>query len=338
MQLMRNFIQVTLLIAYLVHPSGAQNPSIGGPVLGFVVNGAGAGISPIFGVVGASVVGPSLDIGADIRNAIISPEQNYALAIRNEDAKIVIIDIAESPVNTRVLSEARAGADRIAISPRGTAAAVYDSGSGILQTIRGLPETPELVYEFNLSLISGAANRLAVSDDGTVALVNFDDLDRSAAWVAAADGSLKRLTPGPLSSMAFLPGRHDAILSDDVAQEVFLITDVEGAATPVPLISLNQPAGSPIEAALSKDGGLAIVITSQSQEIAIVDMQAFTRTDIACPCSPSRLRRLKGNGLFNLSDSDGPLYLLEASAPEPRIVVIPPTPVTGLGSESPEAQ
>ena len=71
----------------------AQSPSIQAPILGFIPDAAGSGVRPIFGVPGASSVGDRLQFEIDIRDAVISPNQDYAIAVRNDDAQAVVIDL-----------------------------------------------------------------------------------------------------------------------------------------------------------------------------------------------------------------------------------------------------
>jgi len=76
----------------------AQTPSINGPLVGFLPDEAGASIFPIIGIPGASLLTTPIQLNAAIRRAVIAPKQDYALAIRNSDASVVVVDLAGTSV------------------------------------------------------------------------------------------------------------------------------------------------------------------------------------------------------------------------------------------------
>jgi hypothetical protein len=333
MRYVQRFLETAIVIGLFTGNTCAQDQSIGRPILGFTVDPTGSSISPILGVVGASVLDQNLDLGFEIRKAVISPEHNYALAERSEDAKTVLFKVLENVPAVVELSELHTGPSLVAISPRGTAAAFLNRASGFLQTFRGMPDAPELAYEFDTSVIPGEATAIAVNDDGNIALINFADADAASntAWVTSTNGSLWTLPSSHVSSMAFLPHRNDAIVADADTQEIFLVLDLDGVGNRIPLISLNRPAGIFTNVAASRDGSLLFVVSAGFPEVTVVDTETHISTVIDCSCSPSRLQRLKGNAVLLL---DGPpadlLHVLDLSAAEPRLVVIPAKPNTQL--------
>src|SRR5262249_52874347 len=129
MRFIHRFLRPVLFIALLVGNVYAQDPSIERPILGFTVDQTGASISPIVGVVGASVLDRRLELGIDIRNPAISPEHNYALAERTEDARVIVLKFSENPPAVIDLPALHTGPSLIAISPRGTAAAFLNRDS-----------------------------------------------------------------------------------------------------------------------------------------------------------------------------------------------------------------
>jgi hypothetical protein len=317
-----------------------QELSITGPLLGFAVDTAGTGISPIWGVPGASVLGQQLDLGVEIKTAIISPEQNYALAVRSSDARMVVLNLSESPPSVAELPELHAEETRMAISPRGTAAAFI--GSGSLRTFRGLPYSPEVVYQFDTSHLPGTPASVGVSDDGDVVVTTLlDGAGNVTAWVSTSNGALWQLPQPHVSSVAFLPGRYDAIVADAVTQEVFLLIGLGGTTGRVPLFQSNLPAGSPLSVASSRDGSF-FVVSSESSELTLVDAQTHTSTVVECSCSPTGVRLLRENGVFLLNRLPSDLlYVLDVSS-EPRVVVVPaeltPARLEPESSEQPSEQ
>src|SRR5262249_50381176 len=162
-----------------------------------------------------------IPLDAGIRNVVLSPNQDYALAVRGDNAEVVVIQIGADAVTVNSLDQVRAGVDVIAVSPMGNATALYGNESRILQSVVRFADAPELVFEFDASGIPGNLRGMAVSDDGKLALLNFADGDDAALWLVSSSG-LEWLVPATRpSAQSFFPGRHDAVIGDDGAQEVF---------------------------------------------------------------------------------------------------------------------
>src|SRR5437899_111854 len=133
----------------------AAQSSIEGPILGFIPENEGTLISPIIGVPGASILTDRLEFNMDFRGVVLSPKQNYAIAMRAENGEAVVIDFTAPATGVRVISGTRGGPGDVAISPTGSAAAIYDGTSGRIQVIGSLPQAPEVIREFSTSSITG---------------------------------------------------------------------------------------------------------------------------------------------------------------------------------------
>src|SRR5437867_3169498 len=149
-----SFVIIVLAAAFTIT---AQAESIRGPILGFTRDSAGRVIWPIIGVPGAAAFAGRLQLDAGIRNAIISPAQDYALAVRSDDGSVVVISLTADPPTLSPISGTHLNPDMMATSPTGSAAAVYDPETQIVQVIGQLPHAPELIHEFNLSNTPGRA-------------------------------------------------------------------------------------------------------------------------------------------------------------------------------------
>ena len=339
LRFIHDFLRAVFLFALFTGNLRAQDPSIDRPILGFTVDQTRASISPIVGVVGASVLDQSFELGIDVQNVVISPEHNYALAERSEDAKIILLKFLQNTPTVIELPALETGQSLITISPRGTAVAVLNRASGFLQTLRGMPDAPELVHQFDMSLISGEPTGVAVNDDGTIALINVADGEAgtNTAWVSSSNGALWAVPSSHVSTMAFLPRRYDAIFADADSQEIFLVLDLNGTGNRIPLLSLNGPAGTLINVGASQDGRLLYALSAGSQAVTIVGAETYTSTVIDCSCSPTRLERLRENAVLLDAPPANLLHVLDVSAAEPRIVIIPAQP-TATQLKSSEGQ
>jgi len=123
--------------------------------------------------------------------------------------------------------------------------------------------------------------------------------------------------------MAFLPHRDDAIFGDADTQEIFLVLDLDGMGNRIPLLSFNGAAGTAMNVGASQDGRFVYAISAGSPEVTIADAETSTSTVIDCSCRPTRLERLKEKAVLLDASPADLLHVLDISAAEPRIVVIP---------------
>jgi len=328
------FIYASLVIGTLIAPmtSEAQSSLINGPSLGFTPDSAGGTIWPIIGIPGASKLGTHLAFDTGIRSAVISPKQDYAIAIHTEDGQVSLVDLTAGTLSVNPITDAHPGGDVIAISPSGSAAAVYDDAAKTVQVIGGLPLTPGVIGVFDASSISGHGVSVAISDDGTVALLKSIADGGASLWVMDSTGALSRLLVDRPSAAAFLPNRHDAIVTDDASPSALLIMDVDRAGTQVPLVSGLEGMNTFSSVSVSDDGTQAFLADINAGAVAVVDLTTLKANVLSCLCRPTGFYRLKGNSIFRLNEpSRAPVMVLDGSSAEPRIVVIPPLPGDGTG-------
>ena len=338
MRFLRLGIGTGLLIALSSLSWAAQSGStINGPSLGFVTNENGTAIWPLLGILGASVPGPALVLPESIVHAAISPQQDYALALAGERAEPVIVYLDASNPGVVPLAGGRPSASLIAISPTGTAAALYQRESKFLQLVSGLPANPQIGYEFDASNLGGNIRDIAVSDDAKLALVTVGDESRTL-WVIDAKGIVTPVVAGQPSRIAFIAKRPDALIADDASREVFVLQGLDLNPVRLPGIVLREDA-RPISAVTASSDGQSIFVAQQdSEDITITDVAARTTTVVSCHCKPTVFSPLKGASLFRLNGlSNGPMMVLDASTSNPRTVIIPldPNVFAGKGNEAP---
>jgi hypothetical protein len=303
---------------------------IGGPILGFIPDAGGTAIRPVIGIPGASVLGERLALDADIRGAIISPKQDYAIASRAADAQTVVIDVAADPPVVTPVTGTHPGAELITVSPTGSAAAEYDRASETIQVIGGLPHSAAVVAEFDTSFIPGRATGLTISDDGTIALlIKVVDSDDVGLWAVGSPSGPWRIPVDRPSASAFFPNRRDAVVTDHATHSAFLMMDIDKAATLIPLLSATDGVEAFSSVSVAEDGRRVFLADARSGVITTVDLKTGTPIQLSCQCRPTGLHRLSGKSIFRLTERSGePIMVLDASSNDPRIGIIPPaTPV-----------
>jgi hypothetical protein len=320
-----------LLVAILCVSGAAQTaPAINGPSLAFVADKEGATIWPLLGILGASVPGPPLVLPQDIRDAVISPRHDYALAIAGTNAKVVLVDLTVANPTINPVPGVRPQSTLLSLSPTGAAAALFEKQTRQLQLVLGLPAAPQVVREFDASTLPGEVLGIAVSDDAKLALVNAiqaDDETRTL-WLVGREDSASPLSVSRPSHVAFIANTSSALIVEQDIQEVVLMQHLNDNPVRMPGIVMRE-SGHPIAAiAASHDGRSIFVAQEGSEDISVTDLQSRTTVVVPCHCKPTVFSPLKGTSVFRLNDlSTGPITVLDARPGlPPRTLIIPVNP------------
>jgi len=328
MRVCRLWIIIGLLITtYSLSASAQQPPTVSGPILGFVKDHQGSGIRPIFGILGASVLGQRLDLPIGLTDIVFSPNQDYAIAVRSEDAQEVIVKLDGASPTVLFTSGSPWDIGLIGISPTGSAAVIYARDPGRLLFISGLPDAPALAYEFDPSTIPGSISTIAVSDDAQFALVVTTDGENQALWLCGANGFTGPLGGSKPSLISFIANGHDAVFADDATHEIVRLQDIDQGRVTSSSIFFDEMARPFAALTASRDGRTVFVAQRSSDTISMVDLELGTLVTVSCGCNPTEFFPLKGKSVFRLNGStDGPITVLDASSGDTRIVLIPPDP------------
>jgi WD40 repeat protein len=320
---MRLLVRVVFVCLFAASAQ-AQSVLVTGPSLGFTSEAHGTAIRSIIGIPGASALGNRIPLDIHITAAAISPKQTFALAVRTEDAQLVLVDLRGSaPVIASI--DAKSRVESIAFSPGGSVAALYGHQTRTVQVIGNLPDAPELIQEFDVSQIPGSFRNVAVSDDGSSVLFSVAGADKVSIWVLDATGAQWPVQAEQPTAAAFFPQSSDAIVADTATQSAFIIKDVRHAASLVPLVTNENGLGSFAAVSASPDGQSVYLADRLSGTIAVVDMATRRAVTLSCDCQASAFNRLKGSSVFRLTEaSREPMLVLDASSAEPRIVIVPP--------------
>jgi hypothetical protein len=283
--------------------SAQSDGSIRGPVLGLFFDRQASVVRLLEGIPGAARVGAPLD--SDFQEAAVAGNGDYAIAIERGGTATIV-----SRVGHRPLAGARPGAVRVVVSPSGTSAALVYREPAEIQVFAGLPESPRLLRSVDPE--SGPSS-VALSDDGEIVLSVMRTLRGEDVVYAYAGGAPQVFYRARrVAALSFVPGTHNALVAEPAS--VKLVRPDLG----------EQPAGSDpdrdIAAVAASTDGSRLFIASRSGQITIRDARTGATTSVQCACSPRMLAPLRGNSVFRLTDNaDGPLWLLDADSPQPRI-------------------
>jgi len=288
-----------------------------GSVLGFIFDPIN-GVQPILGIPGAATVGSPINIQTEITGLNLSFQRSYGLAITPSDSNFVIVKLTE-PITIGTLGVPIGRSGRIALSPDGSAGAIYDQERKLIFVITGLPEAVTLAAEIDASSFSGAIVSMSISDGGDSVLVALSD----SVVSIGKDGKVTSLDhPKHASAITFLHNSRDAVIADAISQEIYFLTGVTGSPKTTVLLSEIR---DPIAVAVSNDNKHVFVASSSTGLVTGVELSGGSVTVTSCPCSPSGLTPLNGNAIFRLTEPFGSaLWLFDGDSPRPRTVFVPP--------------
>ncbi len=286
-------------VAFLL-TSGAAWAQIAAPMLGWVPDGAR--IRPVYGIPGSAAVGPSIDASHDFAVIAVSPRQDFVLATDAVTGDALIV----TGGSVTRLDGATAGADRIVMSPRGMAAALWFSSTSRVQIVSGLPGAPS-VREVDASSSGGSPAALALSDDGQWLAVGSPD----GVYVFGSTGATNRLPlDEPVAALAFFQQRGDLVVA--TATRVMSVVDVGRADISMIYNGADQPL-APVGVAVSFDNR-RIVVADRAGALLTVDLTTGSAVTVDCACSPGGVFGM-GGSVFRLTDpASGVMKLFDALA------------------------
>ena len=255
----------------------------------------------------------------DLRRVSISPQQDYALASQGDHNEIVVLRFDRAAMTSTPVPDTHRGPVLMVFSPGGRVAAIHYKDRNRIQVLSGLPASPKVVDELYLTG-SALPSALAVGDDNTV----LAGVGTSVFWVTRS-GEVPVLTGVRKVSAITLQSARLALVADATTNQIHRLHNLTSALETDILAGPAQGIATPVAVAVSSDGRRAFTANGKSGTVAILDLigKAPVRK-IACGCKLTGLDRLDGDNLFRLTElSNRPMWVLEASTKETRVVFVP---------------
>lgn len=323
---------------------GQSGSSIEGPVLGYVFNSVHRTIHPIQGITGAAQVGPALVSEVSFATVAVSPTHTFALGVEAGSGSAYYVELTPAAAKATTLGSINDGADRIVISPSGTAAIFYDRANREAQVVSGLPGDRKVRGPVALDSVPGVISALAVNDAGDAILIGVSEEEGGSVYLGGPSRDPRSLTNmGRVSSVAFLPDSNDAAVADYDRNEVILLTDVAGGGGSTVIGGERDGVMQPAVVAASADGASILVVSSQRGGITRLSTSGGLPNSLDCDCRPSNLMPLVGNAVFVVTEtSASPLLVYDGDRelngqPAPRIWFVPPSEATLVAEPTPSA-
>ena len=271
---------------------------------------------------GTGRLGKPLDLGFQAGSALVSPRQDYTLAIDAVSGEMRLLRFRPEGISATGISGAMNSPDRLVLSPMGRSAALYSASSGRIQVIRGLPQALEPVVE--MAGWPGALTALAVTDYGSFGLAAFFDGSAGTLVRFSERGATPVWTGGRVPAIVFLPNGRDALAADATSNVVFLIRNVADAPEVLPLAGAADGIDGPVAVAASSDGLRVFAANAASRSVIAIDLAGGERTRLDCDCAPAGLTPM-APGVFQLTGVPGDtLWLVDATQARSRIVFVAP--------------
>jgi hypothetical protein len=289
--------------------------------MGLVFDSSQSALRPIRGIPGAATLGDPVNPGFALASATVSPQQGYALALKADDSSVVLVRPGGA---SAAIPGARPAPALVVFSPAGSAAALYDSSAGRVQILTGLPDAAAVQNDVDISALAGPVAALAVDDAGTSLFLAAGQTEAVSLYRIATDGAPQFLASFRSVAALSLSGNgREALLADSAAGAVYAIRDLRGAGRMEMIASGRDGLGAPI--AVESDSAGRIFVADQAGNLTIFDRGRGSVSSLSCGCAPTGLFRLSGTATFRLTEpSDAPMWVLDASGADPRIVAIPP--------------
>lgn len=293
------------------------------PVLGYLLDSNATSYQAVWGIPGSATLGDALRTGTSFERAVVSPNQEFVIGAETESGQLRLARFTfdGSSADPIPHNDALQSMDRLAFSPGGTSAVVYDEERRTFWVLRGLTELPEWRTAIDFAAFATRITALAVSDDGEAVVVATADGDRGSVY-ALSPGAGVRLLFGAqnITAASFLRGSHGVVFAENRRNQIDWIQDVTGPANLLPLVGEHDGVTAPIGLQVSADN-TRVIVANANDSILSVDFQGGTTLTV-CECRVQGLWPLRGGAVFRVSDSAGPLWLYDGDAAEPRFEVI----------------
>jgi len=329
----QNWLLQMEMAVLLAGVAAAQSgTALSGPTMGLVFDSSQSALRPIRGIPGAASLGDAVNPGFRLASATVSPRQDYALALKADDSSLVLVRAGGA---SAAVSGARPAPALMVFSPAGSAAALYDSGASHVQILTGLPDAAAVQSDVDISALAGPVAALAVDDAGSSFFLAAGAAETVSLYRVAMDGTSQFLASfRSVAALRLSANGREALLADSAAGAVYVIRDLRGTGRMETIASARDGLGAPI--AVESDSAGRIFVADQAGKVTILDRSRGSVVTLTCGCAPTGLFRLSGSATFRLTEpSDGPMWVLDASGADARIVAIPPgTPPAAAAADN----
>jgi len=300
----------------------SEMQQIRGPVLGFLFDHK-TGIRPVLGQPGAATLGRTIRFRIPLENIWFAPGADFAVAhISGGRGLALLTKLSTAPAIS--LLEVPTGPSLVAFSPSADSVALFYPNPGRLLVLTGLPDAPQVGWDFQLAAVEEGLAALAVSDGGRAVLAAAATAPAPVWMVTPRTGQQLLYTASPFVSLTFLHSSLDAAIVGGLNGEVVLLRNLGGNNQVVSLNTASEALRHPVGIAAAGDNRTLFVASAEPPAIVISSADGTRSTTLRCRYPPTRLERMLNGSLYRISEAgNGPVWLFDATPSNPRILFLP---------------
>jgi hypothetical protein len=307
-----------------VNAYGQTPASVTQPALSYVVD-SGHQVRPLIGIVGAASVGNPADLGFDVTQAAVPPAHDYVIALSPGSNWPILLQVSAGTFVPQWFAFATTLdpstiIDRVALSPTGSAAALFSSAQGRIYLFTRLAQSAVSKGQIDVSTL-GAVSAFSVSDDGQNVAIGVSDGQNGSVYVAGSKSQpILVATMSHPAAIAFLRNSGAAIVADDQQNIIYSLWDNQA----LPIASASDGVAAPVAIATSNDNQRIFVANSQTGSVMTISLTGDATASVNCNCTLTGLYPTSTDSVFRLTDFSGsPVLLFDANRPVPRITFVP---------------
>jgi hypothetical protein len=272
----------------------------------------------ILGVPGAAVFSEPLSLPRRTTRLRLAPGQQYAIIESADETPAALLLNGAATGGIVTIPGAARAFDFVSFSPSGRSAVLISQAFGRLQVIDGLPQTPQLVQDIDLSLLPELPGNAAVSDDAGFVLLS----SAGAVYLLLPDGSTSIVAEvTQLASVTFLPNGANAAIGDPGTGSLYLCQNLAGGMAPA-LLPFGLPGLARITP--SSDSQTIYVTDTQRPRIWAVSVASGAVRQFDLQVNAASIDLLRNADIFLISSEPGlPAWILFRQADDARIVFVP---------------
>jgi DNA-binding beta-propeller fold protein YncE len=303
----------------LTGPLYPQSAGFGGPVTGFVYNGASRIIRPLFGIPGAAYAG--LSVMKEVDWASIAPDGTWAFITKSGSGTFVsgLPTLTPTAVAVSGLIE---GVDHVAWSINGSYALVYASSANQLQRVVFSSDGASTDQPLSLSTW-GQATTLAIDPTGKNIAFGIPGSGLYFFTVGSSPALISSMTQ-PVA-LAFDGAGQELYAADMGQQQVVEFNSSSGLQVFASLAQADGSVLSPVGLAVSGGGQYLLLADSAKQAVLVygIASQNLANT-IPLSFAPTRLDALSTAPSFILNGGNPKEWLLILDAAQnPAVYFVP---------------
>jgi hypothetical protein len=255
----------------------------------------------------------------------VSPRQDYALGITEQDNQILLMSFDQNPVAVTVLVTLDSAIERAVFSPTGKSVVLVPKNRQSLWLISGLPHSPQILDRLGLSGFPGVIGPLAVRDDGQQVILAMQEGDGDAIYAGDSKGGMHGVARlGKITAIEYLRQGNDAVLADAAASEILRIREADLKVESLAALTSGEEAIRPMALAVSDDNQRLFIAAEGQGQLYVLSLQNGQVAHLPFSGKATGLNRLRGNSVFRLNELSGePLLVLNGELSEPQVAFVP---------------